>query len=271
MINDSLKPEIKSKSKPILARNAQAPIGDLGKYITDIVENEDGLDRVRAILAMRMSQYSDIELTEEEAQSVAKSFLNIELGSSTNLVMICSKAKCLYRDRCELFTSSKAPEGRECLHENKVMSHALDQYINSLGIDINNYPEMVMANQLVEYELIEFRCNTILSYDHTNMKMKSVIGIDVDGNVITKEDISHALQIKMQVFKNKMQLLDSFTVTRKEQYKKQAALKEAKEGHAKVVSAMKSKLNELKTKVVDIEDVKEELSLFDETITSEEY
>lgn len=259
------------KSKPILARHARSPIGELGTYIEQLIENESGLDRVRSILAMRMNQYSNLDLTEDEARGIAKSFLNIELGSSTNLVMICDKKKCLYKSRCELYVADKCPEGMECLHENKIMATALDQYVSSLGVDTNNYPEMVLINQLVEYELIEFRCNIILSNDHVNLKMKSVVGIDVDGNVITKEDISHALQVKMQVFKNKMQLLDSFTATRKETYKKQAALKEAKEGHAKVVSAMKSKLTELKTKSVDIEDLKEELNLIGTEEIIEEY
>lgn len=259
-------------SKLTSIRTSSAPIGKLGEYISDIIEtNGSGQDRVRSILALRMNQYNNIELTEEEAINIAKSFVNIELGSSSNLVMICNRQKCLYKDRCELFHVNKAPEGRECLYENKIMSNALDQYILSLGIDINNYPEMVMVNQLVEYELIEFRCNAILSYDHVNLKMKSVVGIDVEGNVITKEDISHALQIKMQVFKNKQQLLESFTATRKEKYKKQAALKEAKEGHAKVVSAMKNKLKELKSKSVDIEDVHDELTIIGENFSKEDF
>jgi hypothetical protein len=253
-------------------RTSNAPVGKLGEYIDAILQtNDTGLDRVRSILALRMNQYNNLDITDDEAKGIARAFVNIELGSSTNLVMICSKSKCLYRDRCELFHMNKAPEGLECLHENKVMSNSLDQYITSLGIDINNYPEMVMVNQLVEYELIEFRCNAILSHDHINLKMKSVVGIDVEGNVITKEDISHALQIKMQVFKNKMQLLESFTATRKEKYKKQAALKEAKEGHAKVLSAMKNKLKELKTKSVDIEDVEDELNIIGEKFTEEDY
>jgi hypothetical protein len=253
-------------------KTCSAPVGRLGDYIdTIIADNGSGMDKVRSILALRMNQYNNLDITEDQAINIAKTFVNIELGSSTNLVAICSRAKCLYKDRCELYIIGKAPEGRECLHENKVMSHAMDQYVLSLGIDITNYPEMVMVNQLVEMELIEFRCNAILSAEHVNLKMKSVVGIDVEGNVITKEDISHALQVKMQVFKNKMQLLESFTATRKEKYKKQAALKEAKEGHAKVLSAMKNKLKELKTKSVDIEDVKDELNIIGENFSQEDY
>jgi hypothetical protein len=244
-----------------LIKTTEAPAGTLGECISSLLEEHgNGLDRVRSILAMRMNQYSDIELNEEELRGVAKTFIDIELGSATNLVMICDKKKCLYKTRCALYVANKCPEGRECIHENKIMTTSLDQYVTSLEIDLNNYPEMVLINQIVEYELIEYRCNAILSYDNVNLKMKSVIGIDSEGNVITKEDVSHALTVKMQVFKNKIQLLESFTATRKEKYKKQAALKEAKEGHAKLVSAMKTKLNELKSSTLDQDDVHDELN-----------
>lgn len=270
---------MKAGSKLQTIRRATVPPGRLGELIDQMVEEnhiETGsqnksLDRVRAILSMRMSQYNDMSLTEEETQSIAKSFLNIELGSSTNFVAICNKQKCLYKTRCELYNNDKCPEGKECILENKIMSNAFDRYIVSLNIDLNNYPEMVLVNQLTEYELIEFRCNVIMSYDHVNLKMKSVVGIDVDGNVITKEDISHALQIKMQVFKNKIQLLEAFTATRKESYKKQAALKETKDGHAKVLSAMKNKLKELKNNKPDIEDIQNELNIIGDTIVEEDY
>jgi hypothetical protein len=268
--------QIKAKTMPRgpiqTIRRAIAPSGELGQVINDMIaENGTGLDKIRSILSLRMAQYNSIELTEEETRNIAKSFIDIELGSATNMVMICNKLKCLYKNRCAFYKADKAPEGRECIVENKVMSHAVDQYITSLGVNINNYPEMVLVNQLTEYELIEFRCNTILSYDHVNLKMKSVIGIDVDGNVITKEDISHALQIKMQVFKNKIQLLEAFTATRKEAYKKQAALKESKDGHAKVLSAMKTQLKELKNKSASSEEVIEELNIIGEDVTIEEY
>lgn len=228
--------------------------GSLAEVMSELeaFSSESGLDRVRSVLAMRMSQYNDIKLNESQIRSIAKAFADIEVGSATNLVMICDKKACLYRNRCALFVSNIAPEGRECLHENKILTHALDQYILSLEIELDNYPEMVLVNQLVEYELIEYRCNAILSLEHQNMKMTSVIGIDEAGQLVTKEEVSHALSIKMQVFKNKMLILQELTATRQQKWKKQAALKEAKSGPAKVLSSMKKKLDELKTSEADV-------------------
>jgi hypothetical protein len=232
----------------------------LGDVIATLSTQEAGLDRVRSVLALRMNQYNTIGLTSEDMTLISKAFKDIETGSSTNLVCICSKNECLYKSRCALYVSNKAPEGMECLHENYVLAQAMHNYLESLGIDINNYPELVLVNQLVEYELIEYRCNAILSYDHKDLRMESVVGVDQEGRVITREEISHAITIKMQVFKNKMQILESFTATRKEQYKKQAALKEVKAGPAKMLSDLKSKMKQLKSLEISSTDVQAKLS-----------
>lgn len=243
-------------------KNVEAPPANLGDIMQELAErhSETGLDRVRTILAMRMNQYTDIVLDKKDISIIAKSFMDIEVGSATNLVMICSKKECLYKDRCALYKASKAPEGRECLHENKILTVSMDRYLASMDVDLDNHPEMVMINQLVEYELLEYRCNAILSYEHKNMMMESVVGIDDDGRVVTKDEISHAYQIKERMFKNKMQILQEFTATRKEKYKKAAALKESKDGPAKTISSMKSKLEEMKQKELSKEDVKHELT-----------
>ena len=227
----------------------------LGDIMVQLQEEEAGLDRVRSALAMRMNQYNAIELNSFDKANISKAFRDIETGSSTNLVCICKKSDCLYQSRCALFVADKAPEGMECLHENYVLTQAMHMYLHSLDIDINNYPEMVMINQLVEYELIEYRCNAILSNSHKDLRMESVVGIDQNGRIVTKEEISHAVTIKMQVFKNKMQLLESFTATRREQYKKQAALKEVKAGPAKMLSQLKSKMKALQSGNIQEADV----------------
>lgn len=245
-------------------KNIEASLNNLGDIMMELtIKNSDNgeLDRVRSVLAMRMNQYTDIALTDNDVRKIAKSFMDIEVGSSTNLVMICSKEKCLYKNRCALYGSDKSPIGRECLHENKILTVAMDKYLSSLNIDLDNYPEMVMVNQLVEYELLEYRCNSILSADHVNMKMESIIGVDERGNVVTKEEVSHAIQIKMLVYKNKIQLLQELTATRKEKWKKTAALKEAKDGPSQLISSMKNKMKELRSKqAIDIVEMNESMN-----------
>lgn len=244
-------------------KDIEAPVGNLGDVMAKLNEETlppAGIDRLGAIMALKMNQYNNIALDKNDVRRIARAFMDIEVGSSTNLVMRCSKKKCLYRTRCALYKADKAPEGRECLHENKILAHSLSRYIQSMDIDTENYPEMVMVNQLVEFELIEYRCNTILSFDHTDLKMTVVVGVDAEGQIVTKEDISYAVTLKEKVFKMKMEILKSLTATRQEKWKKQAALKLAQDGPSKLISGMKRDLRALKDKNVDPADVHDELS-----------
>jgi hypothetical protein len=247
---------------PNLFKTVDPPVGNLADAIiaAQTSKYKPGLSKVRSILTFRMNQYSDIDFTKDEISKLAEQFMYIETGSSTGLVMICSKKKCLYKNRCPLFVNNRCPEGKECIHENKVLIDAMDRYITSFEIEPDNYAEMVMVNQLVEYELIEHRCNAILSLEHTDMKMESIIGVDDEGQIITKEEISHALNIKLQVFKNKMMLLQEFTATRKEKYKKQAALKQAQDGPARMLSNMKKNVIKARDSHIIPEEVAQKLN-----------
>lgn len=243
-------------------KDIAAPTSSLSDVMVTMRDQENGssLDRVRNVLALRMNQYSNINLTKNEARSIARAFHDIEAGSSTNLVMICSKEKCPYKTRCALYDSENCPEGKECLHENYMLIHYMNQYLESLDVDINNMPEMVLINQLVEYEVIEYRCNAILSNSHSSLTWTRVVGLDKEGEIVEAEETSYALTIKMQVQKNKFQILQEFTATRREKYKKQAALKESKEGPAKQLSFMKNRINEIKKGKINIDEVHSELN-----------
>lgn len=241
-------------------KNIEAPssLGDVMLQINES-ENNSGLDRVRNVLAVRMNQYNDIALTKNDVRRLKLAFQNIEIGTSTNLVQICSKDNCLYKNRCPFFEDDKCPEGKECIHENYMLTYILNQYLESLEVDINNMPEMVLINQLTEYELLEYRCNAILSNSHTDLKWTRVVGLDKQGEIVESEEISYALTIKMQVSDKKFRLLQSFTATREAKYKKQAALKESKEGPSKMLANMKNEINKKRLAQIDHNEVKEKL------------
>lgn len=235
----------------------EVPVGNLADAIIKAQADklQPGLSKVRGVLSFRMNQYADIAFTKDEITKIAEQFMYIEAGSSTSLIMICSKKKCLYKNRCPMYVNDRCPEGKECIYENKVLMDAMDRYVTEFAIEPDNYAEMVMVNELVECEVIIHRCNLILSYDHTDMKMESIIGVDDEGQLITKEDISHALTIKERFQARRLVLLQEFTATRREKYKKQAALKQAQEGPAKLLSNMKKNVMKAKEQAVIPEEV----------------
>lgn len=241
-------------------KDVAAPASSMLGDILVSLNEESSLDRVRSALAFRMNQYNDIALNQSDIQRLQKAFRDIKAGSATNLVVICQEHKCIYKTRCPMFKHEHMPVGRECIYENYILTEYMDSYLKSLEVDPENMPEMSLVNQLVEYELIEYRCNVILSLDHTDLKMTQIIGLDKEGNIVEKEDLSYALTIKMNVQKMKQSILESFTATRKEKWKKQAALKEVKEGPIKMLSSLKARIQQQKENMVDAKEVSHALN-----------
>jgi hypothetical protein len=251
---------------PNLFKQVDVPIGSLADAIIQAQESQikPGLSKVRSVLSFRMNQYADIPFTKSEISKLAEQFMYIETGTSTSLVMICSKKKCLYKNRCPMFVNDRCPEGKECIYENKVLMDSMDRYTTDFNIEPDNYAELVMVNELVECELIVHRCNLILSLDHTDMKMESIIGVDDEGQIITKEEISHALTIKERFQARRLVLLQEFTATRREKYKKQAALKQAQDGPARMLSNMKKNVLKAKESAVIPEEVALKLNVLNQ-------
>ncbi len=231
----------------------------LGDVMLQLNDNDSGLDRVRNVLALRMNQYNDIELSAQEVRGLARAFKDISAGSATNLVIICHKDKCMYKNRCILYENDRCPEGKECFHENFMLSFYMDEYLKSLEVNTDNMPEMVLVNMLVEYELMEYRCNSILSNAHTDLKWTRIVGLDKQGDIVESEEVSYALTIKESVQKRKIQILQEFTATRRERWKKSAALKESKEGPSKIMSSLKASIKDKMKNSFDHDEVKDTL------------
>jgi hypothetical protein len=247
-----------TKTKTGSTKDIAAP-ATLADVMLQLNDNQDGLDRVRNVLALRMNQYNDIQLTPTDVKGLARAFKDISAGSATNLILMCSKDTCVYKNRCILYEQDKCPEGKECFHENFMLNFYMDEYLKSLDVSTENMPEMVMINMLVEYEILEYRCNSILSHSHTDMKWTRVVGLDKQGEIVESEEISYALNIKDMVQKKKLALLQEFTATRRERWKKSAALKETKEGPSKIISSLKAKIKDKMKDNVDPDDVKDAL------------
>jgi hypothetical protein len=235
---------------------APATLGDVMLALND---NDTGLDRVRNVLALRMNQYNDIALSPANVKGLARAFKDISAGAATNLVLVCKKDNCLYKNRCTLYEDDICPEGKECFHENYMLMFYMDEYLKSLEVDVENMPEMVLINMLVEYEVLEYRCNAILSNSHTNMTWTRVVGLDKQGEIVEAEEVSYALTIKESVQKRKLQILQEFTATRKEKWRKQAALKETREGPSKIMSSLKASIKEKMKNSIDKDEVRDNL------------
>jgi hypothetical protein len=106
--------------------------------------------------------------------------------------------------------------------------------MEDLNVDPESPSEMTLINKLVECDLLDYRANIGLSGGNDPESATILKTNVVDNGKTTSEttNIHPLLEVKTRLHKDRMLILESFAVTRKEKYKKAAALKKSEDTDA---------------------------------------
>ena len=100
------------------------------------------------------------------------------------------------------------------------------RYVKEFAVDPDNHSEVGMITELVELDIYDLRASMILSRPEcAEMTKDIVVGVDSEGKPIVNKEVHKAWELKERVKKRKQQILDCLVGTRKEKYKRDAALK----------------------------------------------
>ena len=195
-------------------------------------------------LELLPDDYSDISYTPEEAVKIRAHMSNLSTGASAALPLICGgKAKCPFAERCPFCRidierrkadpSSKlvTPIGRQCLVEINLMNEWTRLYVVEYEIDETCWTEVQMVRELAEIELMLWRLNNNLAKpEYAELVQDSVVGVDREGNPLTKSEINSFIDAKERFNNRKSKLVKLMVGDRQEKYKREAALKLRDEG-----------------------------------------
>jgi hypothetical protein len=180
------------------------------------------------VLAGTVDDYSDMIFTPEEAQRINLSIHSLKNGSTAAIPVICTGPLCPWATRCVFQQINKAPIGRQCLVEVNLLKQWQLNYLEEYDVDLDNFTEMTLINELVEVEILLHRCYLSMSLD-PNESMGVVdtpIGFDHQGNTILQPQISKRIELREQLLARKSKLIKMLVGDRQEKYKKEAALKQ---------------------------------------------
>jgi hypothetical protein len=222
-------------------------------------------------LQIDLDDYSDIAFSPEEAERVKKHMLALSTGSTTALPMICGgAAKCPFSDRCPYLKVDKerriqqqtleasigldeikdrlevideplkpvTPLARQCLVEVELLNEWTSLYIREYSINPQNFTEFQMVRELAEIELLLWRLNNNLAKpENAELVQETTVGIDKQGNVLTRKEVSSIFDAKERLQNRKTKLIKLMVGDRQEKYKKEAALKQRQETDPSVSAA----------------------------------
>lgn len=171
--------------------------------------------------------YSDLDFTDDEMQGIRRKMSYLATGSTSAIAVICKGAGCPFNADCPFYLVGKVPIGKACILETSLLMEWRRKYIMEYQIDPDSMTELSFINELAEIELMLWRINKNLSKpEYAELVMDEAVGIDREGNVISKKAVSAFLDAKDRLLKQKGKVVKAMVGDRENQYKKQAALRE---------------------------------------------
>lgn len=205
--------------------------------LTGIAIDEDGKpieSEMFKFLQLDPELYKDIAIKADEAKIIHSRLIGVKWGGAAAKVpLMCGGAGvCPFDIECPFVELEKAtgerkvPVGRKCPIEMELIAYWTAKYIDEFDVDTNNQSEVSLITELAELDIFDYRTSMILSRaENAEMTQEITVGMDTEGNPISNEEIHKAWELKERVKNRKQKILESLVGTRKEQYKRDAALK----------------------------------------------
>ena len=193
--------------------------------------------------------YGDIELTREEAISLRRSISKLKHGFAAVVPLKCSGDLCPFRVGCPLYAIGKAPVGRPCPLEGELFFISLSKYAEEYEVEDKDFIDQALIKELAELDVYEYRITQNLSQaENATLIEENVVAYDpTEGNPVVQKQISQAMELKFKIKKERMKLHEQLVGTRKEKYKREAALKRHDEPDAsKLLSDLRDKFGVIK-------------------------
>lgn len=229
-----------------------------------IADGEKIQSKLFSFLKLDPDEYGDIVLSAKDALTVHRRLIGVKWGgAAAKIPLMCGGAEiCPFSDECPFVEVNKIPVGRKCPIEKELIAYWTSKYADEFEIDPENRSEVSLITELAELDIYDYRASLILSQaENANMMQEIVVGVNAEGNPIYNEDIHKAFELKERVKKRKHTILESLVGTRKEKYKRDAALKKRSEDDpSTTASDLKKKLDAAREKAAaEAKPVSEEI------------
>ena len=206
----------------------------------------------------------DIEMTPEPAIKYRNHIVRMKLGTSAAIPLLCSGPRCPTK-QCPFHEEKNWPLTQQCPIEAQLIQMWTVDYVETLGAEPDDITVMILINQLVECDIIDYRANIGLSAgtdEEAGTLLKTTI-TDTGKSITETVAIHPLLEAKDKVRKWRKETLEALAATPREKWKKAAAMKQrdthndASE-HMASLQDMVSKMEAEKQKVLDAKTLQEE-------------
>lgn len=141
----------------------------------------------------------------------------VKTSMLTSIPMTCQAEQCPMAPSCPLLKQNLAPKGSPCPIEASAVHQFFSDYVEELGVDVTRMVEVSMVRDLVDQEIQQLRKTWILSQEH--FIQENVVGVDMQGNVVTKKELHQAVDYEERILKRKEKIRNALLATRESKAK----------------------------------------------------
>jgi len=205
-------------------------------------------------------------MTPSQALKFRNHVVKMKIGTSAAMPMKCGGPKCPNSD-CPFFIEKNWPIASLCPLEANLIATWMKSYIDDLEIDIDMRTEMILANKLVECDMIDYRANIGLSVNEDAWTLLKVDITESDQGVSETTNVHPLLEAKEKAHRARLQILESFAATRRERYKKAQAMGQRDSddigSHFTRLKAAVEAAEGARKKKISVKDITEEDNIID--------
>lgn len=197
---------------------------------TELVDGKLTKTKFFDFLQTDLSDYSHIAMTPDQALKFKNSIVRITHGVSAMIPQLCSGRRCMNK-LCVFHDGENYPLGQQCLLETRIVQYSTMNWIEDLGVDPDSPSQMVLINELVECDIIDYRANIGLSgaVDEEAPTLLKTTIIESEHSTMEQVNLHPLLEAKEKTHRMRQKILESLAATPREKYKKAAALKKSED------------------------------------------
>ena len=237
-------------------------------------------------LDIDLDDYSHITYTQSQALQIKRQFQKLTTGATAAIPLFCGGANvCPFARNCPFVKAdveakknlpegvklkSVVPVGLHCLVETALLTTWTKIYLAEFEVEPNNFSEFQHVQQLAETELLLWRVNNNMAkLEHAELFQDSIVGVDTQGNPLTKREINTMFELHERLINRKSKLIKAMVGDREGKYKRAAALKTNSSIDASASAAeLKTKLSKM---IKEGEQLEKKLKLAEAIVVDGEY
>ena len=129
--------------------------------------------------------------------------------------LVCKAQECPYGDSCLILKYDLAPQGEACPVETAEIEARFTGYSMDFDIESASFTDRALISEIINLDIMIERCKALMSKEGVPI-VDVVAGVDEDGNVLMRPEVSKAVEAYDKFTKKRNEIYQLMVATRKD-------------------------------------------------------